>query len=169
MLADDLSIVAMSPVAERCIDEFTDGHSGVDMPPPAIAAVAARLRELEEHADAAEANRMPRVRVRTRRGEWLTIHATRISGVSIHHTAVILERAHPTEIAPLIVQSYGLSSRESELLRLIARGLSTREIAQICHISTETVQDHCKSIFDKVGVRIRRELVAQLFACHFHP
>jgi DNA-binding CsgD family transcriptional regulator len=169
LLADDLSIVAMSPVAERWIDEFTDGHSEVDMPPPAIAAVAARLHELEEYADDADGDRMPRVRVRTRRGEWLTIHATRVRGRSTQHTAVILERAHPAEIAPLIVQSYGLSPRESELLRLIARGLSTQEIAQTCHISTDTVQDHCKSIFDKVGVRSRRELVAQLFERHFRP
>jgi DNA-binding CsgD family transcriptional regulator len=169
VLADDLSIVAMSPMAERWIDELMDAHRGADLPPPAITAVAARLHELEEHADGADVDRIPRVRVRTRRGEWLTIHATRIRGGGIHQTAVILEHAHPTEIAPLIVQSYGLSRRESELLQLVARGLSTQDIARTCHISTDTVQDHCKSIFGKVGVRSRRELVAQLFERHLRP
>ena len=169
MLADDLSIVAMSPMAERWIDELMDGRRGADVPPPAIAAVAARLYELEEHSDDATVDRIPRVRVRTRRGEWLTIHATRITGKGTRQTAVILERAQPTEIAPLIVQSYGLSPRESEVTQLIARGFSTAQIAQTCHIAADTVQDHCKSIFDKVGVRSRRELVAQLFDRHFRP
>jgi DNA-binding CsgD family transcriptional regulator len=90
-----------------------------------------------------------------------------MSGGAIHQIAVILDRAQPTEITPLIVQSYGLSLRESEITRLIAQGLATTEIAATCHITAETVQDHCKSIFDKVGVRSRRELVAQLFERHF--
>ena len=112
---------------------------------------------------------MPRARVRTRRGEWLSVHAARMTGGAIHQIAVILDRAQPVEIAPLIVQSYGLSPRESEITRLIAQGWATAEIAVTCHITAETVQDHCKSIFDKVGVRSRRELVAYLFERHFRP
>jgi DNA-binding CsgD family transcriptional regulator len=169
LLTDDLSIIAMSPVAERLIEELDDIDSGVAALPSAITAVAARLRELEAGAPEAKANGVPRVRVRTRRGEWLSVHATRMSGSATHQIAVILDRAQPHEIAPLIVQSYGLSPRESEITRLIAQGCATAEISAICHITTETVQDHCKSIFDKVGVRSRRELVAQLYERHFQP
>jgi DNA-binding CsgD family transcriptional regulator len=49
------------------------------------------------------------------------------------------------------------------------QGLSTNEIADCLHVTAYTVQDHVKAIFAKVGVRSRRELVAQLFLRHYAP
>jgi DNA-binding CsgD family transcriptional regulator len=166
LLTDDLSVAALSPAAEHLLDELGRMDDAGSALPPAITAVAARLRELEAGTDGPARHLLPRVRVRTRHGEWISVHATRMNG-DMHQIAVILDRAQPAEIAPLIVQSYGLSARESEITRLIARGCATAEIAATCHITAETVQDHCKSIFVKVGVRSRRELVAQLFERHF--
>jgi DNA-binding CsgD family transcriptional regulator len=52
--------------------------------------------------------------------------------------------------------------REREICREVSNGHSTSEIAGRLFISSNTVQDHLKSIFGKVGVRSRGELVARL-------
>lgn len=82
---------------------------------------------------------------------------------------MIFEVARPAEVAPLIVQAYDLSKRESEIMQSVLRGLSTAEMAATFYISSNTVQDHLKAIFEKVGVRSRRELVGQLFAEQYQP
>ena len=48
-------------------------------------------------------------------------------------------------------------------------GRSTEHVAAELCISPLTVQQHLKAVFDKVGVRSRRELVAQIFARHYKP
>ncbi len=50
-----------------------------------------------------------------------------------------------------------------------AQGQTTGQIAAAFHITSNTVQDHFKAIFDKVGVRSRRELVSQFFAQQYQP
>jgi DNA-binding CsgD family transcriptional regulator len=69
----------------------------------------------------------------------------------------------------MLMLAYGLTNQEQTLTRLVCRGLSTREIADRLHITTNTVQDHLKSIFDKVGVRSRRELVTTILQEQYLP
>lgn len=52
-------------------------------------------------------------------------------------------------------QGHGLSSRELEVLRLLARGKSNREIASDLVISEHTVARHVQNIFTKIGVSSR--------------
>ncbi|HEX2185467.1 MAG TPA: HD domain-containing phosphohydrolase, partial [Chloroflexota bacterium] len=56
----------------------------------------------------------------------------------------------------------GLSAREVEVLRLIARGHSRREIGAQLHISERTAAHHVQHIYDKLGVSTRA--AATLFA-----
>jgi DNA-binding NarL/FixJ family response regulator len=53
-----------------------------------------------------------------------------------------------------------LSPREKEVLYHIARGESTKEIANICYISQTTVKAHVAKIIDKLNARNRSEAVA---------
>ncbi|WP_055587897.1 LuxR C-terminal-related transcriptional regulator [Streptacidiphilus griseoplanus] len=46
---------------------------------------------------------------------------------------------------------------------------STHEISAALHITEYTVQDHLRKIFDKTGVRSRRELTTTLFTRHYLP
>ena len=73
------------------------------------------------------------------------------------------------DVAPLIVEAYGLTQRELDVTRAIARGLGTAEMASHLFISQHTVRDHVKSVFEKVGVSSRGELVAKVFADHYSP
>lgn len=53
----------------------------------------------------------------------------------------------------------GLTDREKEIIRLIARGLDTREIGKALFISPKTVKNHLTNIYVKTGVRNRVQLV----------
>ena len=55
---------------------------------------------------------------------------------------------------------YRLTSREAEVLRLVADGLSDREIGTRLFISHRTVERHVSNLLSKLGAARRSELVA---------
>jgi DNA-binding NarL/FixJ family response regulator len=55
----------------------------------------------------------------------------------------------------------GLSIRETEILDLVARGLSNPEIARRLFLSAKTVANHLSAILTKLGVSSRAEAVAR--------
>jgi DNA-binding CsgD family transcriptional regulator len=129
----------------------------------AVALESRRLARSDDHTGL-----VSRSRARTRSGQWVTIHASALAA-GADRVVVFIEPSRPLEVASLIMQAYGLSKREGELVRLVLHGLDTEQIADVLAISPYTVQDHLKSIFDKVGVRSRKELVARLFFTHYFP
>jgi DNA-binding NarL/FixJ family response regulator len=82
-------------------------------------------------------------------------------------TALVIEPATATEIAPIIMEAYQLGPREQQVTRLVARGLSTAEIAMNLNLSTHTIRDYLKQVFEKVVVSTRGELVAKIFNEHY--
>jgi DNA-binding CsgD family transcriptional regulator len=133
-------------------------------PPGAIAAVVVAARA---GADGC-CDSTPSARLRLPTGAWLHVRATHLTRPNGKvRTAIVLERASTDQIAPLVARANRLTPRETDIALLVLRGLSTSEIACHLFISPYTVQDHLKSIFEKVGVRSRRELATEIFEPHY--
>lgn len=73
--------------------------------------------------------------------------------------AILIQRRRglpsPGDLRPL-----GLSARETEVLRLVARGRTNSEIADDLFLSPRTVKRHLESIFEKLGVSTRTAAAA---------
>jgi len=127
--------------------------------PTHVYAVVGRLLAAEAGDDP---DRPARVRVRTSGARWAVVEAARIEGIA-NAIAVSVHSATAEDILALVARAHGLSARERELVALVLEGLSTRDLAERMFISRYTVQDHLKSVFDKLGVHSRRELVTGMF------
>ncbi|MFG2025107.1 LuxR C-terminal-related transcriptional regulator [Streptomyces sp. NPDC048825] len=103
-----------------------------------------------------------RARLRDVRGRWAFLQASPLIGGDDEQVAVTIEPASGDLLMSLLLVAYGLTSRERDICREVIAGHSTADIAGRLFISAHTVQDHLKSMFAKVGVRSRGELVARL-------
>jgi DNA-binding CsgD family transcriptional regulator len=163
LLADDLTVIAVTAQAEYLLS-LVDNPSPRQLPlPVAVYTVATALVALERGTldDAAQ----PTTRIPTAAGPWLSLHASRLRAQRGEGPiAVVVERAQAQATAPVLLSAHGLTAREADVARLVLRGLSTAAIADSLHISANTVQDHLKAIFDKTGVRSRRDLVGRFLA-----
>ncbi|MEU2820746.1 response regulator transcription factor [Streptomyces bacillaris] len=64
-------------------------------------------------------------------------------------------------VSPPNRQQYELSSREVEVMDLIASGMSNQQIAATCFISEKTVKNHINRIFTKLHSTTRSEAIAR--------
>ena len=91
-------------------------------------------------------------------GIWIGLKVTRRA-----ETVVVRE---VTVMAPATfvrderkLESLGITPRELEVLELIARGLSNKEIAARACVSENTVKTHTSRVFEKLGARRRTQAV----------
>jgi DNA-binding CsgD family transcriptional regulator len=163
VLADDLSVIAMTPQAEQLLSLIEPyGASGLPLP-VAIYSVAIALSAVERGVSSPKT--MPMTRVASKVGPPMRLSASRLqSADGVDQVAVVVELDVSGPSIPRILSAHGLTTREAEVATHVLRGSSTDAISAELHISRYTVQDHLKSVFDKVGVRSRRELIGRLLA-----
>ena len=62
---------------------------------------------------------------------------------------------------PSVQRQYGISERETEVVRQVIGGATNHEIARRLYISESTVKTHLVNIFKKVHARNRAELIVK--------
>ena len=95
-------------------------------------------------------------------GIWLGLRITRRrETMVVKQMIVVADVPAPTTFAPDTnhQEAVGITARELEVLSLVARGLSNREIATQLFVSENTIKTHCARTFDKLGASRRMQAV----------
>ncbi|MFH5211341.1 helix-turn-helix transcriptional regulator [Antrihabitans spumae] len=167
VLNENWDIESVTPGVAHWLAELPDGDWDRGELPSAVTTLAGRtLRSAEDRSRPGD---VAVSRIRSRSGRWLVLHGACLTSTGQRRIAVIVEPAHPSRINPLLMSAYGLTEREKDVTRLVLQGASTTQISTDLVVSVHTVQQHLKSIFDKTGVRSRRDLVGKIFFNHYEP
>ncbi len=160
LLAPDLQVRWHTPGTQEAFRLLVPRDDDRAPVPAGAYNVAAQLLAVEAGVDPSP----PWARVHLGAGRWLTLRAVRLEGEAPRperDIAVTIEDTSPADRLRLFARCTGLSTREGELLQLLATGADTREVAARMHLSGHTVQDHLTSVFDKTGARSRRVLLVR--------
>ncbi|SIS17466.1 helix-turn-helix transcriptional regulator [Williamsia sterculiae] len=157
---DDTAAVLIVDAQDRVSDMTTAAHERIDdlggwehgSLPGNVLVVAALARTSGAPAT---------TRVLGLSGGWLTMRAMPLGGAG-RAVAITIDAASATVVGELALAARGLTTRELDVVRLVLQGASTKAIADSLFLSPYTVQDHLKSVFRKLGVGSRREMIAAL-------
>ena len=79
---------------------------------------------------------------------------------------LVMQPKAPTTDKQTDISSFGLTERESELIRLVSQGLNNKEISEALFLSEGTVKNNISTILSKLALRDRTQLV--IFAYDHH-
>src|SRR5215813_11778357 len=91
-------------------------------------------------------------------GIWLGLKLTRKQEVVVVKE-VPVAATHPFALNEERLRNLGITKRELEILELIAKGMSNREIADKLFVSENTVKTHSSRLFDKLSAKRRTQAV----------
>jgi len=77
--------------------------------------------------------------------------------------SMIQELNKPTQVDPEVTKIKSLTDREREVIALIGEGLKNKQVGERLFISETTVTHHLSSVFDKLDVNDRLELIIYAF------
>lgn len=94
-------------------------------------------------------------------GIWLGLKVTKpkVKTVIVREEVYITKPAADFILNATALNESHLSSREFEVLQLMAEGLSNQEIAAKLYVSLSTIKTHGNNLFDKLGVKRRTQAV----------
>ena len=155
VLNADLRVVDTTAGARAWIGAFPAAglFAAWGMLPATIYPVATRARAGKAATGAHALERMTD-------GRWVMVEAAPLEERAHGEIAVTLRDATPRETFDRHCRIYGLSPRERELVAALLAGLDTRAVTERLFISRHTVQDHLKSVFEKMSIHSRREMLA---------
>ncbi len=156
-------LIRASSSAEPLLAELSGTTAQAGLGSPALLTVASATRTAIDAAVAGATPELPSAAVKTPAGTWLVLHGALLGDLRHGQVSVFVQRAHPNLVAPLLLKAYGLTPREQEVTQLVLRGATTIQASRRLAISSHTVTDHVKAIFEKTGARTRGELSATLF------
>ena len=91
-------------------------------------------------------------------GIWVGLKLTKAKEVLVVKE-VPVPSIEPFALDEQRLKDLGITKRELEILELIARGMSNREIAEKLFVSENTVKTHSSHLFDKLGAKRRTQAV----------
>lgn len=165
-LAGDTPTVLLVDPTGRVVGRSADAAAVLaDLRLDIDADVPGTLMVAASKARAARTTARLTTRLRGRSGRWVRVHVSPMEGDG-DLVSITISAAQPSDLVPILLESYSLTGRETTVVLLVCQGLATREIASELSISSHTVRDHLKTIFEKTGAHTRGELVAQIFSQH---
>jgi DNA-binding CsgD family transcriptional regulator len=159
VLNADLGVIDATAGARAWIDAFPQAglFAAWGMLPATIYPTATRAR-------AGRAVTGAHALERVTDGRWVMVEAAPLEERGHGHIVVTLRDATPRETFSRRCRVYGLSPREREVVAALVTGLDTRAVTERLFISRHTVQDHLKSVFEKMSIHSRREMLAMFNA-----
>ncbi len=177
-LDSELRITSRTAASQGWLDVLLPPQPDERAIPASVYNVAAQLLAAEDGLDDHPAS----ARVHLSDGLWLTLRAARLASdetapgqrpgprtSSAASIVVTIEEASAAERLDLFCRAFGLTTREQELLGLLATGSDTRAMARQMSLSEHTIQDHLKSIFTKTGARDRVTVLSRALGIRADP